>query len=258
MCSLFHIHRDRGWKFFHEDKFEEAIAEWRVAADLDPEDGYVLAAIGEALSKLGQSEAAFTEWREAVHLEPEYEVPYICLADALLEKGYASKALATIRAAVRLCPPSANLYIRLGHYLATQADENSDKAGCEAAAEAFQQAIDIEPANSYARRHLARTQWVRGKKREAIRTLKDAVQVDPNDAEAHIQLWNYQSRAWNFRGMIRTTYAIEKLPDSEALNEHYADINNLWPQTQRTLLLIVGVVTVLGGVWIWNRRRRDA
>ncbi len=256
MCSLFHKCRDRGWEFFHEDKFEEAIAEWRVAADLDPEDGYILAAIGEALSKLGQKDAAFGEWQKAIHLEPDYDVPYIHLADALLEAGYADKALATIRTAIRLCPASANLYIRLGHYLATQADENSDQVGCEAAAKAFQQAIDIEPANSYARRHLARTQWVRGKKREAIRTLKHAVQVDPNDAKAYIQLWNYQSRAWNFWGMIQTTYAMEKLPDSEALNEHYADINNLWPQTQRTLLLIVGAVAVLVGARIWNRRRR--
>ena len=35
MCSLFHLHRNRGWELFHEDKFEEAIAEWRVTADLD-------------------------------------------------------------------------------------------------------------------------------------------------------------------------------------------------------------------------------
>ncbi len=255
MCSLFHRYRSRGWELFNEGKFEEAVREWRVAADLDPEDGYILSSIGQALSKLGHMEAAFGEWQKAIGLEPDYEVPYIYLADALLEAGYVSKALAAIRIAIRLCPASANLYIRLGHYLATQADENKDKAGWEAAAAAFQQAIDIEPENSYARQYLARTQWARGRKREAIKTLKYAVQVNLNDAEAYILLWNYQSKAMQFRGMVQTTYAMDKLPESEALNEHYADIDNLWPQTQRTLLLIVGVVAVLAGALIWNQRR---
>ena len=58
MCSLFHLCRSRGWELFREDKFEEAIAEWRVAADLDPKDGYVLSSIGLALSKMGDQEAA--------------------------------------------------------------------------------------------------------------------------------------------------------------------------------------------------------
>ena len=257
MSEAFDLHWDRGWEFYEAEKFEEAIAEWQLARELDPEDGYVLNNIGRALSRLGRKEEAITQWRKAVQLEPDYDSLHVNLAYALTHQGFSLEALAAVQAAIRLKSDDAHLYNHLGFHLLVQADQNKDKDGWAAAGAAFQQALDIDSTNSYAHQYLARTQWARGKKREAIKTLKHAVQVDPNDAKAYIQLWNYQSRAWNFWGMIQTTYAIEKLPDSEALNEHYADINNLWPQTQRTLLLIVGLVAVLVGVWIWNRRRRD-
>ncbi len=260
MCSLFHKYRDRGWELYHEDKFEEAVAEWRVAADLDPEDGYILAAIGEALSKLGQMEAAFGEWQKAIHLEPDYEVPYIYLADALLEAGYASKALATIRTSIRLCLPSANLHIRLGHCLATQADENSDKGGWEAATAAFQQAIDIDPVNSYAHRHLAKTQWARGQKQEAISTLKAAIAISPSDIELYLILQEYQAATRQFRDMGQTIDAMNELPDpEEKIAYYYSDLlNRLWLKLRPILLLGVVLAAVLVGVLIWNRRGRGA
>lgn len=256
MSEAFDLHWDRGWEFYEAENFEEAITEWRIAGEIDPEDGYVNNNIGQALSELDQKDAAFSEWQKAVYLEPKYNIPYIHLADALLEAGYASEAFATIHTAIRLCPPSANLYIRLGHYLAMQADENGDKARWEAATIAFQQAIDIEPTNSYARQYLARTQWARGNKGGAIKILKGAIADDPNDADAYILLWNYQSKALHFHGMVRTTYAMNELPESEALNEHYAYIDDLWPQTQRALLTAAGLVAAFVGTWVWNRRRR--
>ena len=254
MCSLFDLCWDRGWKLFHEDRFEEAIAEWRVAADLDPEDGYVNTNIGLALSKLGRQEEAFSEWWEAIHLEPAYRVPYIYLADALLEAGYISKALATIRTAIRLCPASADLYIRLGHCLVNQAN-NKDKAGWQEAAKAFQQVMDIEPANSYARRYLAKAQWARGKKREAIATLESAISVNPEDFQAHKQLGGYQVGLGELRAAIRTIYAIYALPETEETDQYVANIERQAKYVIVSFYIGAGLAAVLVGVWIWNRRR---
>lgn len=65
------LHVDRGIELYEEGKLVEAIAEWREASRLDPEDGYVLNNIGRALWDLGQREAAIAEWREAARLEPD-------------------------------------------------------------------------------------------------------------------------------------------------------------------------------------------
>ncbi len=252
MCSLFDLHWDRGWDFYKAEKFEEAIAQWRVAADLDPEDGYVLNNIGAALSKLGKKEEAITEWRKAAQLEPNYDKPHTNLAHALTDGGFSLEALAAVRAAICLRSDDVYLYNHLGFHLLVQADENKDKAGWEAAAAAFQQAVEIEPTNSYARRYLARTQWARGKKREAIATSKAAIVSEPDNLKAYKQLAGYQVCAGSLRSGIRTIRAIYALSETDEINQYVADGERL---TQRVLLMGAGLTAVLVGVWIWNRRR---
>lgn len=258
MCSLFHLCRDRGWELFHEEKFEEAIAEWRVAADLDPKDGYILTSIGNALSKLGQPEAAFSEWQMAIYLEPKYDAPYLFLADALLEAGCADKALATVHTAIRLCPASAQLYSRLGHYLVIKANQNKEgKDTWETAATAFQQALGIKPTDYYALSYLAKIQWFLGQKREAIATVKATITLVPDSIEVYLQLWEYQARARCFRDMVRTGDAMNKMPDPDEKIAHYfSDLQHrLWIEFRPMLLGSVGMAAILAGVWIWRRRR---
>ncbi len=258
MCSLFHKYRDRGWEFYEADKFEEAITEWRVAADLDPEDGYVLNIIGSALLKLGREEAAIVEWRKSVQLEPDYDAPHTNLAYALSDPGYSPEALAAVRAAIRLKSDNVYLYNYLGFHLLVQADENKDKAGWEAATAAFQQAIDIDPTNSYAHRHLAKTQWARRKKRDAIATLEAAISVNPEDFKAYKQLLGYQTWVGNLRGAIRTGNTIDALPETEETDQYVADYDRLEKRVMIGLYISAGLTAVLTGMWIWNRRGRGA
>ena len=254
MCSLFHLCRSRGWELYHEGKLEEAIAEWRVAADLDPEDGYILTGIGLALSKLGRQEEAFSEWWKAIHLEPEYDAPYIYLADALFGSGYTSKALATIRTALSRLPNDAILYNHLGYHLMKQAKEKNDTARLAEAGAAFQRVIVLVPGNSSASLNLAAIQWYTQQKREAIETLKASVAVNPNDAAAHIQLYKYQGGVRDIRGIWQTIDAMNKLPESEALNRHYTELNNLWAQVCLVFWAGLGFVGVMAGSWWYQRR----
>ena len=258
MCSLFHMYRSRGWEFFHEGKFEEAIAQWRVAADLDPEDGYVLSSIGLALSEMGQQEAAITEWRQAVRLEPNYDKPHIRLAYALSARGYSLEALAAVQAAIRLKSDDVNLYNFFSYHLMTQAEETGNKADWEKAVEPLQQSIALDPTDSYASRHLAGIQWFSGRKREAIATLKAAVAVIPNSIETYFQLQEYQAQSGQFRDMMQTINAMNELPDpEEKIAHYYSDLQGrLWLKFRHTLLMSTILSTVLIGVLVWNRRRR--
>ena len=257
MCSLFDLYRRRGWEFFHEGQFKEAIAEWRVAADLDPEDGYILSSIGQALSEMGQQEAAVAEWRQAVRLEPNYDKPHIRLAYALSARGYSLEALAAVQAAIRLKSDDVNLYNFLSYHLMVQAEATNNKADWEKAVKPLQQSIALNPTDSYARRHLAKIQWFSGRKREAIAILKAAVAVVPDSIEAYLQLQEYQAAARQFRDMIQTIDAMNKLPDpEEKIAHYYFDLrSSLWVKFRVALIISVGLVAVLVGVLAWNRRQ---
>lgn len=158
MCSLFHLSRRRGLELYHEGRLEEAIAEWQVAANLDPKDGYVLNNIGVALSRLGQEEAAIEEWRKAVRLEPDHQEAAKSLAQSLAKAGAFIEATAVIRAALRHNPDDGDLYSRLGYYIAAEAEKTQDKAGWEASAVVFRKSLEINPADSFTLRSLASLQ----------------------------------------------------------------------------------------------------
>ena len=265
MSEAFDLHWDRAFELHDEGKFGQAIAEWREASRLDPEDGYVLDNIGVALWELGQREAAIAEWREAIRLEPDYGSPHENLATALSAPGYSPEALAAVRAAVQVCPNNADLYRLLGYHLVAEAgegDKRGAEAGYEAAGAAFQQALDLDPASLYALIGLGRIQWRLGKKEEAIETLKATVAADPSDAEAHLALWDCQGSAFwqcrgrigHLRGMIQTIEAMDKLPPSEEMRQYYARLNRVRRRVELVLFTGLGIAVFL----IWMRRKRQS
>jgi len=184
------------------------------------------------------------------------------LAHALSNSGYSPEALAAVRAAVRLCPDEPSLYVWLGYHLAAEASRGRDRAKGNKALAAFQRAVDLDPLNSYALIHLGKLQWWQGKKREAIETLKAAIAADPSDADAHIALWEYQGRAiWrcrgrleSFQGMMQTIEAMNNLPESKALNQHFEWINRIWLRIYIISSVGVGITALL--LWNWWRKRK--
>lgn len=257
MSEAFDQHWDRGWKFYEEEKFEDAIAEWREASRIDPEDGYVLNNIGRALSELGQREAAIAEWRQAVRLEPNYDKPHVRLAYALSAKGYSPEALAAVRAAIRLKSDDVNLYNFLSYHLMVQAEATHDKADWEKAVEPLQQSIALDPTDSYAGRHLAKIQWFLGKNREAIATVKAAIATVPDSIETHLQLTEYQAAMRQFRDMMQTIDVTNRLPDpEEKIARYYSNLQcRLWMEFRPTLLVGAVLAVILAGVWVWRRQK---
>ena len=227
MSEAFDLHWDRGVELFKEGKKAEASTEWREASRRATNDAQASASLAHALSIL----------------------------------GYSVEALAAVRAAIRFSPTDASLYSQLGYHLGVEADKTKNKPGWEAAGAAFQQAIDIGPTDSHGLHSLGVLKWRLGKKREAIAALKAAVAIDPNNAAAHLQLWEYQGRRWDIPGMVRTINAMNQLPASEEMEQHYAQMSREWPRVRGILLtgavlLGVGIATLL--IWmllIWRRRR---
>ena len=251
MPEAFNQHRERGFELVQEGRLEEAIIELRAARNLNPEDAWTRRSLGGVLSQTGQNEAAIAEYRESVRLQPDDEESHQHLVFWLIKAGRSSDAFAAVRKALVLCTSSPCLYSYFGYLLGMEADKTKDTLGWEAAAAAFQRCIEIDPADFTALHSLGVLYWRLQKKQEAIATLKAAAAVNPSNLKTLDQLGRYQAQTENFLGAFQTIRAIIKLPESEELQQYFAESNHY-----RTSVLFAGACTaaVLAGVWIWRRR----
>src|SRR5690606_37977444 len=65
-------HRISGYVYLWQKQYEQALAEMELAVVLDPKDAWGLAALAEALSRVGRSEEAVRVVEQALHLKPLY------------------------------------------------------------------------------------------------------------------------------------------------------------------------------------------
>ena len=191
-------------------------------------------------------------------LDPEDVAGHVTLAHKPTEEGASPEAFAAVQAAIRLSPDDSALYGLLGFHLAVQARQNGDRAGTrgdkvevEAAAAAFQRAIELDPTNAYALSYLGMLEWWLGNKAEAIQLLKASIAAGATDFKTHIELHWYQSRTRDYRGMMRTIKAINALPDSEERDEYYRQVYRCGNCVKAGLAVATGLAAFL----IWRKWR---
>lgn len=194
-------------------------------------------------------------------LDPEDVAGHVTLAHELTEAGYSPEALAAVRAALRLSPDNSELYGLLGFHLVVKVRRNghregtySDKAEVEAAAAAFQRAVDLDPTNTYALSYLGMLQAWLGNKVKAIEILKASLAAGTTDFRTHFDLHLYQSQARDYRGMMRTIKAINALPDSEERDEYYRQAYRCGNWFKAGMGVAAGVTAFL----IWRKWRRSS
>jgi len=186
--------------------FPQGIAALRKAVALDPKYARAYANLGSALAKSGEFEEAEAVFRKALALEPESMTAHFNLGMALREKGDLKAALQHLRRVVEANPGNAAMHYELGQTL-----RQSGELG-EAMAE-FERAVAINPElregyyalgaalkqqSATARKPApppsspadeavgrARAAAARSDLRTAADALADALQRDPNHAEAH-------------------------------------------------------------------------
>ena len=186
--------------------FPQGIAALRKAIALDPKYARAYANLGSALAKSGEFEEAEAVFRKALALEPESMTAHFNLGMALREKGDLDAALHHLRRVVEANPGNAAMHYELGQTL-----RQSGKLG-EAMAE-FERAIEINPElregyfalgaalkqqsataqkpaaspSSPADEAVGRAKAAAARSdfKTAAAALADALQRDPNHAEAH-------------------------------------------------------------------------
>lgn len=194
-------------------------------------------------------------------LDPEDVAGHVTLAHELTEAGYSPEALAAVRAALRLSPDNSELYGLLGFHLLVKACGDGKRARLrshryefEAAAAAFQRAIELDPTNTYALSYLGKLYWWLGNSMKAIELLQAALAAGADDFRTLNTLGYCQGRMRDFRGMVQTAKAINALPASKEKDENDREIYRI-VQYAKVGLAVAASVTVF---LIWRKWRRSS
>jgi protein O-mannosyl-transferase len=131
-------------------EWDRAIEYDRKEIELEPRNPILYTALGEALQKNGQTQESIAALRQAIHLDPGFLDASINLSITLAEEGNTDEAIELLLSALRSHPDGPHVdaaWFNLGNMYAHKHDWN-------AAADAYQHALDVNPDLSAARQRL--------------------------------------------------------------------------------------------------------
>jgi tetratricopeptide (TPR) repeat protein len=149
-------HYDDGNTLYASKQFEQALAEFKTASEMDPSQYVIFARIAETDEQLKQYDEASTNYQKAITiLEPQTEQKadlkqaladyYNNYGGALAKSGKPKDALEAYKKAVGLFPAKAGMYyFNLGVVL------TNSRAPLEDRLAAFKKAIEVDPNNASA------------------------------------------------------------------------------------------------------------
>jgi tetratricopeptide (TPR) repeat protein len=113
-------HDNLGNALKHQEKFEEAIAHFKKALQINP--GYAKAHnnLGTALASQGKTEEAIKHFGIALYINPNYAAAHSNIGVSLAGRDEIEKAIVHFRAALRLKPDNAKVHSNLGAALVRQ------------------------------------------------------------------------------------------------------------------------------------------
>ncbi|MCX3061360.1 tetratricopeptide repeat protein [Streptomyces beihaiensis] len=153
---------------------EEALADYTRALELSPPFPEIYYNRGDLRLADGDVKGAMEDFSYVIELEPEFLEAYINRAGLHLELGDPDAALRDAETGLRLAPDCAHLHAVVGHVLA----EREDHAGAEAA---YDRALNADPALVSALCGRATARYETGRRQAALEDLSRAVELEPDD-----------------------------------------------------------------------------
>ena len=187
---------DSAWNLAEKGRFDESIAQWKLALAISPADAKAHNNLGRALAGKGDFDQAIVHWQRALELDPRYWEAHNNLAVALLEKGRLNDAIGHLRQVLEANPNFAEVHGNLGRALARKG--KSDEAIAE-----WHKAIELNPTYAQAYNDLGTELSRKGRHEDAIAMWQRATTANPAFAPAHFNLGN----ALDARGKARLALA---------------------------------------------------
>jgi Flp pilus assembly protein TadD len=186
---------DEAMDMAHKQQYQDAVAKWREAVKLDPDDARAHFQLGFALSQLGQRDEGIAEYRESARLEPRNAATWSNLAIAVQAKGLLDEAIEDYRRSLEIDARNARAHTNLAVALL--------QAGrVEEGVEHCRRALEIDPKDGDAHNALAIVLARQGSLDEAITQLEQAVAGNPDSPDYRFNLGRVLAAAHRFSDAI--------------------------------------------------------
>jgi tetratricopeptide (TPR) repeat protein len=189
-------------------KLEEAIAEYREAAKLDPKNAEAQEGIGWGLMEAGRYEEAEEPLRAAIRLDPDDAYPYAWLVFVLQELEKYQESIPYAERFVAMKPEDLDGHTRLGWGLGSAGRSREAVA-------AYKRALELKPDDVGALYDIGLFHYENGDYNEAIEAMQESIsrQMDPN-AYAYSMIGVARMMLGDLPGAIRADEEAVKLnPD---------------------------------------------
>lgn len=212
---------DRGYLLSQVDNDPEgALAQFKKAYALAPNDGTVISFLAGGFQAAGQLQQSAEMYRKAIATDPLRTDFYNNLADVLLQLGQLDAAERTIRKALALQPDYPGLYLDLG-------DIDMARGNLDVAEQETRKALAMQPNYPGMYGNLALIDILRGNADAALRAAKKEIdpgtrtwtlvaiaQIGRNHKDADAALQAYIARNGHVQPYnVADLYALRKQPD---------------------------------------------
>ncbi len=177
----------KGTEAINAAHYQEALTQFRQAEALTPYDPVLQNNKGVAFYHLGVMDSALHSYQTAVRLRPDYARAYGNMARTWLDIGQYDYALAAAAKVVQYTPASA-----YGHILRAEIHEKMEAR--DAAAQAYREALDLEPQLIDVRNNLGVLYFRMGQLDRAIDMYQQVLARDSTFAIAYFNLGNALAR----------------------------------------------------------------
>jgi tetratricopeptide (TPR) repeat protein len=172
-------------------ELETAIAEWKNALAMSPDEPKALYNLGVALAAVNRYDEALVPLRQALELKPTDARTHATLGVALLRLKQPGPALEQLQKAVELNPLDAKAQSMLGSLLAEQGK-------IQEAIPHFGKALELDPNDADTQNNIGIALARAGQAEAAVPYLEKALAADPNAPELHGNLGLVLARLGRF------------------------------------------------------------
>jgi tetratricopeptide (TPR) repeat protein len=120
---------ERGIRFVKEGKYEQALADFKRALLLTPDDPVIYNNLGAAYTKQERYTQALEAFRQSIAINPEIAVTYYNMGIVYDHLNRPAEALASVRKAVEIEPKNTKAFVLMCE-LGLAAEQNKEAVGC--------------------------------------------------------------------------------------------------------------------------------
>ncbi len=191
-------------------QYGSAVAAWREAIALAPDDPRAHNNFGLALMESGQLDEAIQHFRKSLELRTESSQTENNLGTALAEKGIVDEALVHFRKAVDLNPDNASAQINLGNALSLKTEQRDE------ALIHLRKGVEMQPGSPSGQNDLGIVLARLGILDEAAAHIQKAVELSPSSADYRYNLGRVLAAKSQFTEALSQFQEAARLTDQKA------------------------------------------